>query len=115
MIALKNESIWEDISRFGTPYAPFDFNSGMDVRDIDRATAVQLGLMSARERVMPQHRDFEDDMQSGAQQMSPLIQEALVESLGEGYTIESGVIMRENERLIAQLSNWNLIDQNVAC
>jgi hypothetical protein len=28
MIARKDSPIWEALSRFGTPYPPFDFNSG---------------------------------------------------------------------------------------
>lgn len=45
MIALKNDPIWEALSAFGLPYAPFDFNSGMDLRDIDRDEAVDLGVL----------------------------------------------------------------------
>jgi hypothetical protein len=45
MIALKNDPIWEDISAFGLPYAPFDYNSGMDLRDIDRDEAIDIGLL----------------------------------------------------------------------
>lgn len=47
MIALKSDPIWSAISRFGTPWPPFDFGSGMWVRDIDRDEAIDLGLMSA--------------------------------------------------------------------
>ena len=46
MIALKTSPVWAALSRFGKPYAPFDFNSGMGVEEIDRDTAEQLGLMS---------------------------------------------------------------------
>ena len=45
MVALKSDSIWEEISAFGLPYDPFDYNSGMSLRDIDRDEAVDLGLM----------------------------------------------------------------------
>lgn len=64
MIALKNDPIWTRISRFGLPYPPFDFNSGMDVQDIDRTEAVALGLISRDARVQPQDRDFDTDMQA---------------------------------------------------
>lgn len=46
MIALKNDPIWEHISAFGLPYPPFDYNSGMGVKDIDAAEATKLGLVS---------------------------------------------------------------------
>ena len=45
MVALKNDPVWTRISRFGTPYPPFDFNSGMGVEDVDWDEAVELGLL----------------------------------------------------------------------
>lgn len=45
MVALKGAAVWTKISRFGTPWAPFDFGSGMDVQDIARDEAVALGVM----------------------------------------------------------------------
>lgn len=45
MIALKNDPIWTNISRFGTPWPPFDFGSGMGVEDVDWEEAVELGLI----------------------------------------------------------------------
>ena len=49
MIALKDDPVWRRISRFGTPYPPFDFNSGMGVDDIPRAEAIALGVVTDRE------------------------------------------------------------------
>ena len=46
MIALKGDPIWTAISRFGTPWPPFDFKSGMGVEDIDFETAMELGVMA---------------------------------------------------------------------
>jgi hypothetical protein len=34
MIAFKDDPIWSHISAFGLPYPPFDYNSGMGLRDI---------------------------------------------------------------------------------
>jgi len=45
MIALKNDPIWVKISAFGIPYPPFDYNSGLDVRSVDRRAAIDLGLL----------------------------------------------------------------------
>ena len=45
MVALKTDPIWSAISRFGTPYPPFDFNSGMGVKDVSRSEAVKLGVL----------------------------------------------------------------------
>ena len=46
MIALKGDPVWSRISRFGTPWPPFDFNSGMGVEDIDRDEAEELGILA---------------------------------------------------------------------
>ncbi|MDA3925201.1 MAG: hypothetical protein PF904_10945 [Kiritimatiellae bacterium] len=43
-IALKNDPIWTAISRFKNPYPPFDYNSGMWVRDADPDEAQRLGV-----------------------------------------------------------------------
>jgi hypothetical protein len=45
MIALKTDPIWTALNRFGVPYPPFDFNSGMGVRDISRRECLELGLI----------------------------------------------------------------------
>lgn len=49
MIARKDDPIWVRISRFGTPVPPFDYNSGMDVRDVNRADAERLGVIAPDE------------------------------------------------------------------
>lgn len=59
MIAKKNATIWESISEFGQPYPPFDFNSGMGVRDVDRGEAESLGIIAFDEQIKPQSRSFE--------------------------------------------------------
>ncbi len=45
MIAIKGDPVWTAISRFGTPWPPFDFGSGMGVEDMDWEEAVELGLI----------------------------------------------------------------------
>ncbi len=43
MIALTTSPIWVALSRFGHPYPPFDFNSGMGTRPVDAEMARKLG------------------------------------------------------------------------
>ena len=45
MVALLDCKIWEAISRWGDPYPPFDYGSGMDVDAVDYDTAAQMGLV----------------------------------------------------------------------
>lgn len=47
MIALKTDPIWTAISRFGHPWPPFDFGSGMGLRDVGRREAIRYGVISA--------------------------------------------------------------------
>lgn len=48
MIAAWNDPIWTTISRFGSPYPPFDYGSHMDVRDVSATTAEKLGFTPAQ-------------------------------------------------------------------
>lgn len=44
MIAAKTDPIWVAISRFGLPYPPFDYNSGMDIFSVSRSECLALGV-----------------------------------------------------------------------
>lgn len=45
-VALLTSPIWAALSRFGYPYPPFDFQSGMGVRPVDEERCRSLGLLS---------------------------------------------------------------------
>jgi hypothetical protein len=71
MIAAKDDEIWDEIGSpdnfddgLGNPYPPFAFNSGMDVQDISREEAVALGVLDGDERVEPQDRGLNEDLQA---------------------------------------------------
>ncbi len=53
MVALKNDAIWTTISAFGMPFCPFDLGSGMDVRDVSRNEALELGVMKINNPIQP--------------------------------------------------------------
>ncbi len=46
MVAHKLDPIWLKISRFGQPWPPFDYNSGMGVIDVLEADAQALGVVA---------------------------------------------------------------------
>lgn len=86
MIALKNDPIWNklgDSSIFpdglGNPYAPFAFNSGMDVRDVSREDATALGLIDDNTELLPQDRGFNADLQA-----SPDVRSESLRTMMEG-------------------------------
>jgi hypothetical protein len=70
MIALKNDPIWEEISAFGLPYAPFDYNSGMDLRDVDYDEAVELGVIEEGYLPTPRRMGLNDGLQAS---LGPLV------------------------------------------
>lgn len=92
MIALKNDPIWSKLSRFNLPYPPFDYNSGMDVRDVARDEAEALGLLDAGTVVMPQDRDFNADLQAAPAVRSNWLIEGL-EATGVGEFRDDGVFV----------------------
>jgi hypothetical protein len=80
MIALKNTEVWTNISRFQVPYPPFDYGSHMDVRDIDRDTAMELGLIDRDTQIAPEDRGFNDDLRVSPELRSDALRQALLES-----------------------------------
>lgn len=59
MIAVKTDPIWTVLSRFGHPWPPFDFNSGMVLDSLPRRECVALGVIQQGERIAsPPQEDF---------------------------------------------------------
>lgn len=85
-VALKNDPIWTAISRFGNPYPPFDYGSGMWVRDADIALADRLGVLK-HAQFNPAHSPFVDPSKLKAEppaSMSDELAQALKVSLAKG-------------------------------
>ncbi|MGE9270044.1 MAG: PBECR2 nuclease fold domain-containing protein [Verrucomicrobiales bacterium] len=61
LIALTNSPVWSTLSRFGYPYPPFDFQSGMGVRARRRADAIAAGLMSEEDDMIPETRGLDEE------------------------------------------------------
>jgi hypothetical protein len=81
MIALKNSPVWTRLSRFGLPYPPFDFNSGMGVQDVARSEAIALGLIDRDTELLPQDRGFNDDLQHSVDVRGNALAQALQDAL----------------------------------
>lgn len=71
MIALKDDPVWVNLSVFGNPFPPFDWGSGMGVMDVDRKTAIELGLIddaALREKTAEMRKkplpDFNENMRA---------------------------------------------------
>lgn len=94
MIALKNDPIWSAISRFGLPYPPFDFNSGMDVRDIDRDEAIALGLIDRDTKIPPQSRGFAADLAATPEVRASGLMKALQDQFKGAATFDGDGVFR---------------------
>jgi len=103
MIALKDDPVWERLSVFGNPFPPFDWGSGMGVLDVDRRTAIELGLVSdealrgktaaLREKPVP---DFNANLQATVPvpnlRHDSLCGQILIKNFGDQVAIENSVV-----------------------
>ncbi len=99
MIALKSDPIWNKLGDpaifpdgLGNPYAPFAFNSGMDVRDVSREEATSLGLIDSNTELMPQDRGLNADLQASPDVRSEKLR-SLMEGTGLGAFDADGVFV----------------------
>lgn len=90
MIALKADPVWIRISRFGQPWPPFDYNSGMGFAEIDRDEAEELGLIAADDVIEPSVPDFNESLQASVRGLQPRMVGALETIFGDQIEIEDG-------------------------
>lgn len=91
MIALKTSPVWAKLSRFGTPWPPFDYGSGMGLIDVSRSEAEELGLIKVNERVEPIDADINDKLEASVTDLSDRMQTALQTIFGDQVSITNGV------------------------
>lgn len=91
MIARKDSPIWVAISRFGNPYPPFDYGSGMGVEDVDYDEAVSLGVITEGEQVQSEVKQFNEGLESSVKNLTPKEQGWLKHLLKDKVSIEDGV------------------------
>jgi hypothetical protein len=88
MIAPKTSPVWVKISRFGNPYPPFDFNSGMGVEEIGRDEAEALGLIKAGHELQPVVKDFQEGLKASVKNIGPKERAWLKKQLGDQVAFE---------------------------
>ncbi len=94
MIALKTSPVWVNISRFGQPWPPFDYGSGMGVADIGREEAVRLGLLTDTGEITPEPLPFPDMAEARLPDLAamPALRDAILKVFGPGARFEAGVL-----------------------
>jgi len=90
-VALKNDPIWRAISRFDSPFPPFDFRSGMRRRDVTRARAAELGVIAKDAPPPPPRQDsLNEEIVQDTGNMPAGILQALGKALGAMARIDGG-------------------------
>ena len=97
MVALKSDPIWTAISAFGVPWPPFDFNSGMWVRDVDRERAEELGVIEPGEAAGSGVAAFNDQLQASAKDLDPDLVASLKSSFGDQIQIQGDAVVWKGE------------------
>jgi len=91
MIALKNDPVWTKLSRFGRPWPPFDFGSGMGIDDVDRAEAKDLGVIGPDQKPVAQDADFNQNLNADVSSLDPNLAGKLSEWFGDKVKIDGDV------------------------
>ena len=79
-VATLDSPIWRALSRFGTPYPPFDFNSGMSTRPVDNRRCRELGLQpTPKPAILP---SLNEQVEASLQGLDADIAADLLRSLG---------------------------------
>ena len=94
MIAGVNNPIWARISRFGLPYPPFDFNSGMGVKLIPRKEAEKRKVRFSSLDMSPRRVPNLDDDAEGELPRDESIRDALLRDLGPDFYVRGGKVKR---------------------
>ncbi|OAM89340.1 hypothetical protein OH491_13545 [Termitidicoccus mucosus] len=101
MIALKSDAIWEKISRFGKPWPPFDFGSGMGVEDIGRDEAEALGLIKPGERPRSIEADFNAKLEAAVPEATPALLDGFRDVFGDQVDVaRDGRITWQGQRVL---------------
>lgn len=100
MIALKSDPVWRNLSRFGTPWPPFDFSSGMGVEDVTREEAEDLGLLQPDEPVTGDEKDFNDEVERSARDLTPERTREVLDLFGDDVTLKDGKLQWTGQRLV---------------
>lgn len=98
MIALKTSGLWAKLSRFDVPWPPFDFQSGMGLEDVDRDTAVELGLMGPADKLQPAEADFNEQLQASVAGLDGELTKFLKESFGDQVKVEGDTVWWKGDR-----------------
>lgn len=70
------------IGGFGVPWGPWGFGSGMDVEDVDRDEAEDMGLVKPGEELQPVEKDLNEHLEASLRGLDPDILQIAKDTLG---------------------------------
>ena len=91
-VALKNDPVWThpSVNRFGEPWTPFDFNSGMRLRNVTASKARELGVLKGKDSPAPRRDPLRQVQSSSTLGMSPEVVRAWAGSFGDRARVTDG-------------------------
>jgi hypothetical protein len=87
MIALKTDPIWVTISRFKKPWPPFEWGSGMGLKNVRRREAEKLGVIGRDDVMEPLKLDFSEGVEASVQGLPDASLERLRSTHGDRVKI----------------------------
>lgn len=98
MIAKKNDPIWNEISRFNSPWPPYDWGSGMGLRGVDRFESDELGATDPQETLTPLSRPFNEGLRMSVRTLPESARERIRSNFGDTVRFEDDeIILQRNE------------------
>ena len=95
MVALKTDGVWAELSRFGTPWPPYDYGSGMGVQDVFRSEAVSLGLMKPGVTLKAtQQDDFNASLEASTDGLTDAARRNITKALGGKVKITADGVVK---------------------
>ncbi|WP_043582616.1 hypothetical protein [Geminisphaera colitermitum] len=84
-IARKDDPVWKNLSRFGSPYPPFDYGSGMGVRNVDREESIAEGVIAAGDVIAPTAASHEWEVEHEWHDADPQTKDLLLDFMQEHF------------------------------
>lgn len=106
MIARKDSPVWGALGStdlfddaLDTDHAPFAFGSGMDTRNINRATAIEVGVIQRGQRIVATGQT-PDPLRANLASIDPGIREALMATMPGGAVVDGDTLDIPEEALL---------------
>lgn len=89
-VYLKSDPIWSRVINrdFNVPWGPWGWGCGHDVEDVDRDEAERLGLIAPGQRVAPDEKNFNENLQASTRGLDPDLVAKLQTAYGDQLVIE---------------------------